>query len=118
MWLSNLFKKKENAPTQAELNAMDKEIVERNSKLLKAAIPLIRDEDLCNEVRLVAEQLKYLIPSHKDAVIEQDKEISIEINRIISLLRDADACFGENELFSDLCDLKSRIEIRNADVQI
>ena len=113
-----MFKKKEKAPTQADLNAMDKEIINKNSKLLNAAIPLVRDIELCNEIRIVEEQLKFLIPSHKDTVIEQDKEISIEVNRILSLLRDADACFGENELFEALCDLKARIGIRNADIEI
>ena len=113
MWF---FKKKQKAPTAAEQNALDKEIIEKNAKLSEAIIAWVKDEQLRKETLALREELAFLIPSHKDAVIQKDNEIMAKIEKILTLLNDSATTLGCAEFANLITDIKAFIKIRNAEV--
>ena len=118
MWFSKLLKafKKEKGATIAEINAKDKEIIERNARLAEVFVTLIVDTDLLKTAKTVCEELRFLICSHKDEVIEKDKMLTVEIERIISLLNDTEAPADNEEIFKLLNKMRASIKIRNAEL--
>ncbi len=76
------FKKKSNGTKNGE----DRELIDRNYKLVEALIVLSTDDELTEQLGDVKEKLKYLTPSENSKVYDADKKISNAIQDMKILL--------------------------------
>ncbi|MBQ8302640.1 MAG: hypothetical protein IJX97_03715 [Clostridia bacterium] len=76
------FKKKSNGVKNGE----DRELIDRNYKLVEALIVLSSDEELTEQLGDVKEKLKYLTPSENPKVYDADKKITNAIQDMKILL--------------------------------
>ena len=80
------FKKKSSGVKNSE----DRELIERNYRLVDALIVLSSDEELTEQLGDVKEKLKYLTPSENSKVYDMDKRITNAIQDMkILLTKDA-----------------------------
>lgn len=110
------FKRRKKAPSAAEVNAKDREIIEKNAKLAEVILVWVKDAELRAQVEALKEELTYLIPSHKEAVVEKDRELQTGIEKVIALLNDKSVNLDCAEFANMLTEIKANIKMRNAEL--
>ncbi len=71
-----LHKKNNAVGSDADKNKEDRDLIEANSRAVEALLVLAENnEEFKKELRELQEQIKYLVPSPKEEVLEFDKKI-------------------------------------------
>lgn len=101
---------------KGEEHLYDRELVEQNSKMVEALLVLTEKmPEIHRELTLIQEQIRYLIPSENQKVIDYDKKIQSAIQDFRIVLIKADG--EENQKCgAALQELKLAIADRNARV--
>ncbi len=95
------FKKKKVADKVKE----DRELIEVNSKAIEALIILAKDNvDIVNELHVLQEKLKYLIPSDDSKIVDYDKAIKNKIGdlRIVLTKSDGEVTKKTTNIITDI----------------
>ncbi|MCM1545742.1 MAG: hypothetical protein NC033_01775 [Clostridiales bacterium] len=111
----SLFSKKK---TEQRLN--DRELIAENSKSVNALLVLAEGKfGLCNELKILQEKLKYLIPSENADVIEYDELIKAKLCTLQAFLERNSGNvletenFGKVEIVKRINEIKVAISNRN-----